>query len=92
MPPDHYALGEQIAGGIGPDVLTLRAPPSEENGTTTDLTLKDDDPKVAKNAQFYPVDAKQVSFVEIHIMSVYAPTGASPSSVAIAEVEFRVKD
>lgn len=62
------------------------------NGTTADLTLKDEDPKVAKNAQFYPIDAKQVSFVEIHIMSVYAPAGASPSAVAIAEVEFRVKD
>jgi hypothetical protein len=33
LPPDHYALGEQIAGGLGPDVLTLRAPPSEGNGT-----------------------------------------------------------
>ena len=62
------------------------------NGTTTDLTLKDEDPKVAKNAQFYPIDAKQVTFVEIHIMSFYAPAGASPSSVAIAEVEFKVKD
>src|SRR5712691_4757852 len=62
------------------------------NGTTADLTLKDEDPKVAKNAQFYPIDAKQVSFVEIHIMSVYAPAGASPSAVAIAEVEFRIRD
>ena len=62
------------------------------NGTTLDLTLKDEDPKVAKNAQFYAIDAKQVSFVEIHFMSVYAPAGASPSSVAIAEVEFKVKD
>ncbi len=62
------------------------------NGTTADLTLKDEDPKVAKNAQFYPVEAKQVTFVEIHIMSVYAPAGASPSSVALAEVEFRVRD
>jgi hypothetical protein len=62
------------------------------NGTTTDVTLKDEDPKVAKNAQFYPVDAKQVTFVEIHIMSVYATAGASPSSVALAEVEFRIKN
>ena len=62
------------------------------NGTTADLSLKDEDPKVAKNAQFYPIEAKQVSFVEIHIMSVYAPAGASPSSVALAEVEFRVRD
>jgi hypothetical protein len=27
LPPDHYALAEQIAGGLGPDVLTLQAPP-----------------------------------------------------------------
>ena len=62
------------------------------NGTAKDLTLKDEDPKVAKNAQFYAIDAKNVTFVEIHIMSVFAPAGASPSAVAIAEVEFRVKD
>lgn len=37
LPPDHYALGEQIAGGVGPDVLTLRAPPSEGNGTPADV-------------------------------------------------------
>src|SRR5690242_20728435 len=26
LPPDYYALPEQIAGGLGPDVLTLRQP------------------------------------------------------------------
>ncbi len=26
LPPDHYALAEQIAGGVGPDVLALQAP------------------------------------------------------------------
>jgi hypothetical protein len=26
LPPDHYALAEQIAGGLGPDVLTLQVP------------------------------------------------------------------
>jgi uncharacterized OB-fold protein len=62
------------------------------NGTATDLSLRDENPAVAKNAQFYPVDAKQVTFVEIHIMSVYPTAGAAPSSVAIAEVEFRVKN
>jgi hypothetical protein len=30
LPPDHYALAEQIAGGLGPDVLTLQRP---RNGT-----------------------------------------------------------
>ena len=26
LPPDHYALAEQIVGGVGPDVLTLQIP------------------------------------------------------------------
>ena len=33
LPPEYYALAEQVAGGIGPDVPTLRSPegePSEE--------------------------------------------------------------
>jgi hypothetical protein len=33
LPPDHYALAEQIAGGLGPDVLTLQRP--AENGDAT---------------------------------------------------------
>ena len=34
VPPDYYALAEQIAGGIGPDVLTLQAPnPPGSNGS-----------------------------------------------------------
>jgi hypothetical protein len=37
LPSDYYALGEQIAGGLGPDVLTLRAPRSEGNGSLTDV-------------------------------------------------------
>lgn len=38
LPPDHYALAEQIAGGLGPDVLTLQRPangappPNEPSG------------------------------------------------------------
>jgi hypothetical protein len=28
LPPDYYALAEQIAGGLGPDVLTLQRPAS----------------------------------------------------------------
>jgi hypothetical protein len=31
LPPEYYALAEQIAGGLGPDVLTLQQPGS--NGT-----------------------------------------------------------
>jgi hypothetical protein len=38
LPPDHYALAEQIAGGLGPDVLTLQAPradaPPRKNAPT----------------------------------------------------------
>src|SRR5262245_56908133 len=26
LPPEYYALAEQIAGGLGPDVLTLQRP------------------------------------------------------------------
>lgn len=32
LPPDYYALSEQIAGGIGPDVLTLQKPLTEAIG------------------------------------------------------------
>jgi hypothetical protein len=32
LPPDYYAQAEQIAGPLGPDVLTLRTPESPTNG------------------------------------------------------------
>ena len=32
LPPDYYALAEQVAGGLGPDVLTLEGPPCEDRG------------------------------------------------------------
>jgi len=57
------------------------------NGYTADLALSD-----IKTAQFNPIDAQQVTSVEIHVLSTWAPAGAAPSSVAIAEVEFRTKD
>lgn len=38
LPPDHYALGEQIAGSIGPDVLTLQAAHSVSNGVGGDVS------------------------------------------------------
>ncbi len=57
------------------------------NHYTTDVMLRDQDA-----AQFNAVDAKQVTSVEIHVLSVYAPVGASPSAVAVTEVEFRAKD
>jgi hypothetical protein len=33
LPPGYYALAEQIAGSLGPDVLTLQLPESSGNGT-----------------------------------------------------------
>jgi len=62
------------------------------NGYATDLSLKDQD---ATQPQFNPLEdgkAKQVTFVEIHVQTLYAPAGASSSSVAITEVEFKTKD
>jgi hypothetical protein len=55
LPPDHYALAEQIAGGYGPDVLTLEGPP----GMATDfpeefrggVALAKAPPKVSFRAQ-----------------------------------------
>jgi len=32
LPPEFYALAEQVAGEVGPDVLTLREPPANEGG------------------------------------------------------------
>jgi hypothetical protein len=29
LPPNYYALAEQIAGELGPDVLTLHGPPGD---------------------------------------------------------------
>ena len=57
------------------------------DGTTQDLSLTD-----SEKAQFSAITAKQVTFVEIHIQSVWPTAAAPPSSVAITEVEFRIKD
>ena len=37
LPAEYYALAEHVAGGIGPDVLTLREPVSEGNGSSNGL-------------------------------------------------------
>lgn len=57
------------------------------DGTSKDITLGDQSAD-----QFTDIDAKQVTRVEIHILSTYPPTGASVSSVAISNVEFKTKD
>jgi hypothetical protein len=61
------------------------------NGYATDVTLNDDTTQT-QSTFLEDGKAKQVSFVEIHVQSVYAPAGASASSVAITEVEFRTKN
>src|SRR4051812_44114413 len=54
LPPDYYARAEQFAGGLGPDVLTLRAPGSnarpigEPRGG---VALADAPPKVRYHAR-----------------------------------------
>jgi hypothetical protein len=37
LPSGYYALAEQIAGSLGPDVLTLQSPGQGGNGATPDL-------------------------------------------------------
>lgn len=37
LPPDYYALGDQIAGSLGPDVLTLQAPVTGGDGSSREL-------------------------------------------------------
>jgi hypothetical protein len=37
LPPEYYALPEQIAGGLGPDVLTLRRPSGNGAPPSADL-------------------------------------------------------
>jgi len=98
-PQDLAEIGFRSgASGTAPTDLFLSQPRPHtvhlvfSNGYTTDLTLKDQD---ATQSQFYALDdtkTKQVAFVEIHVQSVYAPAGASVSSVAITEVEFKTKD
>jgi hypothetical protein len=50
LPPDYYALAEQVAGGIGPDVLALRTPPGSDVPPTGELpgtvVLSETPPKV----------------------------------------------
>jgi hypothetical protein len=38
LPPDHYALAEQIAGGFGPDVLTLEGPAQRPVGPPNEIS------------------------------------------------------
>jgi uncharacterized OB-fold protein len=99
-PQDIAAIGFRSGpSGTAPaDAFTTQPRPHTvhlvfSNGYTTDLTLIDQD--ATQPTQFTKLpDAKanQVTFVEIHVQSMYAPAGASVSSVAITEVEFETKN
>ncbi len=77
--------GILLTSGAGNDYASLARPKLVQlvfsDKTTTQLTLKDD-----PNAITYDVSAHNVTYVEIHILSVY-PSAQSPD-VAINEVEF----
>lgn len=47
LPPDHYALAEQIAGPLGPDVLTLQAAAASNGVHTGDAPSAPDGGSVA---------------------------------------------
>jgi len=85
------------ASGTAPaDAFNLQPRPHNlhlvfSNGYTTDVTLNDQDATQAQSTLIDETKAKQVTFVEIHVVTFYAPAAASPSSVAITEVEFRTK-
>lgn len=53
LPPDHYALAEQIAGGYGPDVLTLEGPTArpESDDPGGAIALATAQPKVSYRAK-----------------------------------------
>src|SRR5262249_49011159 len=57
LPPDYYALAELIAGGVGPDVLTLQYP-MRTTGFATEpvggLALADSPPRVQFRARAEP--------------------------------------
>jgi len=67
LPPEYYALAEQIAGGLGPDVLTLQRPgtgspsPGEPSGG---IALAESPPRVEfrlrTEADLYAAKAKAV--------------------------------
>jgi hypothetical protein len=76
LPPDHYALAEQIASGFGPDVLTLQGP-SSESGTAFanetephgGIALAEIEPKVSFSVTAEDVYAKKANQVVVHQVS-----------------------
>jgi hypothetical protein len=69
LPPDHYALAEQLAGGLGPDVLTLEGPTvefeDESDGPRGGVALAATKPKVSFHAKteedIYATKAKRIA-------------------------------
>lgn len=68
LPPEYYAMAEQIAGGLGPDVLTLERPPTygcvSGSGPTRGVALATTPPRVEfhlrTEADQYAAKAKAV--------------------------------
>src|SRR5690348_12101520 len=58
LPSDYYALPEQISGGRGPDVLTLKGPRRNSNGGEPDprgaIALVEAPPRVKMRFQAEP--------------------------------------
>src|SRR5262245_57812585 len=56
LPPDYYAMAEQMAGEVGPDVLTLQVPPTEDEEKTKEpeggIALAVTPPKVRFTVEF----------------------------------------
>jgi hypothetical protein len=99
QPVDVAEIGfdSGASGSAAADSFPLQPRPKAvhlvfSDGSVKDLVLRDEDPSVTKNAQFYGVTAKNVTYVEIFIETTYEVGGAAPSSVAISEVEFKTKD
>lgn len=71
LPPDYYALGEQIAGALGPDVLTLQAPaaaggPSGELGGAVAVAVAPPKVRLTVRAEIDEYTLKQKTVVIRH--------------------------
>lgn len=55
LPPQYFALGEQIAGEVGPDVLTLREPVGTDDLHSGGIAVETAPPQVSSTAE---VEAK----------------------------------
>jgi hypothetical protein len=70
LPPDHYALAEQVAAGFGPDVLTLQGNSGPDEpagyGGKTPATLIQEKPKATHTAKkIGGISARRKSLVAV---------------------------